>query len=83
MFALVSQTDEIPRVTLKCDPVDAEILTSEFESIVPGYHMNKKHWVTITLDNKLPKGMLTDLATQSYKLVVSKLPKANKEKYTY
>ena len=46
MFALVSQGEETPRVTLKCAPADGEVLVNEYESIIPGYYMNKKHWIT-------------------------------------
>ncbi len=73
MFALVSQNEEIPRVTLKCIPSDGEVLVGQFESVVPGYYMNKKHWITISLSGELPEGMITDLAGKSYGLVVSML----------
>ncbi|MDX1301818.1 MmcQ/YjbR family DNA-binding protein [Photobacterium sp.] len=79
MFALVSQLDDIPRVTLKCAPADGEVLTSQFESITPGYYMNKKHWITILLSGEVSESMLIDLANGSYSLVVSKLTKANKQ----
>lgn len=76
MFALVSQGEKkIPRVTLKCIPEDGALLISQFESIVPGYYMNKKHWITIALTGELPKEMISDLANDSYKLVVNKLRK--------
>jgi len=78
MFALVSQKEEIPRVTLKCAPADGEVLVSQYESVVPGYYMNKKHWITISLTGELSGEMLTDLANGSYALVVSKLTKADK-----
>jgi len=80
MFALVSQNEEIPRVTLKCIPSDGEVLVGQFESVVPGYYMNKKHWITISLTGELPEGMITDLASKSYELVVSKLTMANRKK---
>ena len=80
MFALVSQKEKIPRVTLKCDPADAEILVSNFESISPGYYMNKKHWITVSLSDEIADEMLTDLADGSYRLVVSKLTKADRNK---
>lgn len=80
MFALVSQNEEVPRITLKCSPPDCEVLVSEFESIIPGYYMNKKHWITISLTGELTDEILTDLAFDSYKLVVSKLTKADKSK---
>ena len=80
MFALVSQKEKTPRVTLKCAPADAEVLVSEFESIIPGYYMNKKHWITISLTAEVSDEMITDLASGSYKLVVSKLTKADRNK---
>lgn len=78
MFALVSQGEEVPRATLKCNPDDAAMLVGQHESIVPGYYMNKKHWITISLINELPKEMLCELAKDSYSLVVSKLTKKDK-----
>ena len=78
MFALVSQNEDIPRVTLKCAPVDAEILVSQFESVIPGYYMNKKHWITVSLTKEISDAMLVELANNSYKLVVAKLTKADK-----
>ena len=80
MFALVSQKDELPRVTLKCDPPDCEVLVSQFECVIPGYYMNKKHWITVSLTDEMPDEMLIDLANDSYKLVVNKLTKADQYK---
>lgn len=80
MFALVSQKEKIPRVTLKCAPADGEVLVSQYASVIPGYYMNKKHWITISLTGELPEEMLLDLANGSYELVVSKLTKADKHK---
>ena len=80
MFALVSQKEETPRVTLKCNPADAVVLVSQFESIVPGYYMNKKHWITVSLEGDVPIGIIRDLATKSYELVFSKLTKSEKKK---
>lgn len=53
---------------------------SQFESVIPGYYMNKKHWITISLTDELPDEMLTDLADDSYKMVVNKLTKVDKIK---
>jgi len=80
MFALVSQKEKVPRVTIKCAPADGEVLISQYESVIPGYYMNKKHWITISLTGELPDEMLIDLARGSYDLVVSKLNKADKGK---
>ncbi|PSW06192.1 MmcQ/YjbR family DNA-binding protein [Photobacterium lipolyticum] len=79
MFALVSQLDDIPRVTLKCAPADGEVLTSQFKSITPGYYMNKRHWITILLTGEVSESMLIELANGSYSLVVSKLTKSKKQ----
>jgi predicted DNA-binding protein (MmcQ/YjbR family) len=80
MFALVSQLEEPARVTLKCQPADAEILVAHYESIVPGYHMNKRHWITITLSEELPDQLLNDLTNGSYRLVIAGLPRKQREK---
>ncbi len=80
MFALVSQHEKIPRVKLKCIPAEAEALVEKYESVVPGYYMNKKHWVTISLNGELLDQVIIDLAKNSYQLVVSKLTKADKKK---
>jgi predicted DNA-binding protein (MmcQ/YjbR family) len=79
MFALVSQGEEIVRVTLKCHPEDGAMLVGQFESVVPGYYMNKKHWVTISLTGELPEEMLSGLASDSYNLVVGKLSKKDQK----
>ncbi|MGD1898256.1 MAG: MmcQ/YjbR family DNA-binding protein [Phormidesmis sp.] len=80
MFAYVSVKAGTPVVTLKCVPLDGEILAEQFEAIAPGYHMNKKHWITVSLTDEIPDDMLIDLANKSYELVVSKLTKANQAK---
>lgn len=78
MFALVSQLDDVTRVTLKCIPEDGAMLAGQYESIVPGYHMNKRHWITISLIGEVPEELLSELVHESYKLVVSKLPKKDR-----
>ena len=86
MFAYISEKEGTPIVTLKCIPMDGEILSEQFRAINPGYHMNKKHWITISLTqpnnptdaDEISDDMLTDLANKSYELVVSKLTKANR-----
>lgn len=78
MFAWVSQDENPARVTFKCLPEDGSLLVGQFESVNPGYHMNKKHWISITLDGELSPDMLEGLADDSYNLVVSKLTKKDK-----
>lgn len=73
IFAL-TQPDGFPvTVNLKCDPVRAEILREVHPGkIVPGYHMNKRHWNTLTLDGSLPPKLVTELVQHSYQLVAPK-----------
>ncbi len=78
MFALVSQKENPPRVTFKCLPEDGSLLVGQYEAVTPGYHMNKKHWITISLTGELPSEMLFSLADDSYNLIVSKLSKKDK-----
>ena len=75
MFAL-TVPDEFPaRINLKCDPERAVILRDEYESILPGYHMNKRHWNTLVLDGSLPAKLAGELIDHSYELVAASLPK--------
>ncbi len=80
MYALVSQDEEPARVNLKCDPVDGANLVSQYESVAPGYHMNKKHWITVTLTGGLPDELLMDLVRGSYELVVRGLSRADRQR---
>lgn len=80
MFALVSQLETIPRVTLKCVPADGALLVSQFDSVVPGYYMNKKHWITVSLNGELVDEIIMDLADTSHQLVVNGLSRAAREK---
>lgn len=62
-------------VNVKADPVDVLVLCENFESIGPGYHMNKKHWITIAPGPDVTVGMVRELIRDSYQLVVASLPK--------
>jgi len=79
MFAL-SWLDNRPlTVNLKCDPEDAIRLRGEHEGLIaPGYHMNKRHWNTVTADGELPDGLVRELIGASYDLVVAGLPRAER-----
>ncbi|MEZ7006375.1 MmcQ/YjbR family DNA-binding protein [Streptomyces sp. SCSIO 75703] len=79
MFAL-SRLDARPlTVNLKCDPDDAVRLRAEYAGlIVPGYHMNKRHWNTVTADGALPARLVRELVEDSYDLVVAGLPRAER-----
>lgn len=69
MFALISENTKPLRVSLKCDPNLAETLREKYETVVPGYHLNKKHWNTIICSGQLSDQEIKDLANLSYQLV--------------
>ncbi|ALJ00492.1 MmcQ/YjbR family DNA-binding protein [Rufibacter tibetensis] len=75
MFALCSMSHYAEGVALKCDPERAVDLREQYPAIQPGYHMNKKHWNTISPEAFLPMGLLPELIDHSYNLVVQGLPK--------
>lgn len=69
MFALIANDSKPLRVSLKCDPVLAESLREEYETVLPGYHLNKKHWNTIVCSGQLSDDFIKDLVRLSYNLV--------------
>ncbi|MFD4689894.1 MmcQ/YjbR family DNA-binding protein [Streptomyces sp. NPDC058463] len=79
MFALSALDARPLTVNLKCDPDDAVRLREDHAAIVPGWHMNKRHWNTVTVSG-LPARMVRELIEDSYDLVVAGLPKAERLK---
>lgn len=69
MFALIAETSNPLRLSLKCDPNLAETLREKYETVLPGYHLNKKHWNTIILTGQLSEEEIQDLIRHSYQLV--------------
>lgn len=78
MFATLVESEGNVTTNLKCDPDEALALRDIFESVIPGYHMNKKHWNTVYLDGKIPAGEIERMMDNSYALVVKSLPKAQR-----
>jgi len=79
MFALAALEAAPLTVNLKCDPEDAVRLRGEHEGlIIPGWHMNKRHWNTVTVDGGLPDRLIRELVEDSYDLVVAGLPRAER-----
>lgn len=79
MFALIALERVPSQVNLKCDPERAIELREEYDGvIIPGYHMSKKHWNTVYME-QLPTNFIQELIDHSYQLVVDKLPKKIKE----
>jgi len=71
MFALVREKKEPVQLSLKCDPLLAETLRGKYETVLPGYHLNKKHWNTILLTGQLSWDEVQDLIRHSYDLVTA------------
>src|SRR5690348_6813418 len=69
MFALIAEGSEPVQLSLKCDPLLATTLRERYESVMPGYHLNKKHWNTIVLSGQLSWNEIQDLIRHSYQLV--------------
>ncbi|RNL71069.1 MmcQ/YjbR family DNA-binding protein [Streptomyces sp. I6] len=77
VFALSDLAATPLTVSLKCDPDEAVRLRAEYPAVVPGYHLNKRHWNTVTV-GELPARMVRELIEDSYDLVVAGLPKAQR-----
>ena len=77
---LITMLNEHPlQFNVKCEPENAIALREQYTCVLPGYHMNKKHWNTIVADGSVPDTLLLKWITDSYNLVVSKLPRKQKE----
>ncbi|NAW58777.1 MULTISPECIES: MmcQ/YjbR family DNA-binding protein [unclassified Vibrio] len=79
VFAILAEREGKEYVTLKAKPEDGEVLTSQFSDITPGYHMNKRHWITVYFNGDVEDGMVADLCERSYQLVGRSLNKAQRE----
>lgn len=80
MFALIAEKTNPLNLSLKCDPQLAELLREKYESVLPGYHLNKKHWNTLILSGQLKEQEVLDLINHSYDLAVKSLPAKEQEK---
>ncbi len=71
MFALIAEGSSPVRISLKCDPQLSVVLRDKYETVLPGYHLNKKHWNTILLTGQLPWDEVQDLIRHSYGLITA------------
>ena len=71
MFALIAEGKDPVQLSLKCDPQLSEVLRAKYDEIMPGYHLNKKHWNTLVLAGQLPWEEVQGLIRHSYELVAS------------
>jgi predicted DNA-binding protein (MmcQ/YjbR family) len=77
---LITGIDSVPlSFNVKCDPDMAEDLREKYDCVTPGYHMNKKHWNTVIVDNSVSEKLLRDWIDHSYNLIVDSLPKNKRE----
>lgn len=79
MFSLTNSVDTFDMINVKCDPEEALELREQYAAVIPGYHMNKKHWNTIQLDHSIGDKQIQEWIKNSYHLVVSNLPKKIQE----
>lgn len=77
MFCFASLTGDL-KMNLKCDPDEAIEIRETFPGVTPGFHMNKNHWNTVSVDGSISDSMLQVWILRSYKLVVAKLTKAER-----
>jgi predicted DNA-binding protein (MmcQ/YjbR family) len=78
VFMLLTEITGEPIVIVKAAPEDGRALREQHEEITPGYHMNKQHWITLHPGGDLDEQLVEDLVTESYLLVVEKLPRAER-----
>jgi predicted DNA-binding protein (MmcQ/YjbR family) len=78
MFALSPLAQAPLQVSLKCEPLLAQQLREANPAVLPGYHLNKRHWNTVIVDGSLPEQTIKDMIEDSYDLVVSQLPESGR-----
>src|SRR5690348_14194210 len=85
VFMLMTEVPGRPVVILKANPGEAHALREQYSHITPGYHMNKKHWITLESGEDIDKELVRELVTDSYRLVDARLPKAERpvDPHTY
>jgi len=79
MFALCNPAQSPLRINLKCEPGLAELLRENYAAVQPGWHMNKRHWNTVTLNSDLPEQEVCKQIVHSYALIKASLPKRIRE----
>ena len=79
MFALIGWREGVMNMNLKCDPEEARSLVDIFASVTPGYHMDKRHWITVNFTGEVPDGEVCRLIDNSFLLVVNKMTKKDQQ----
>ncbi|NND62688.1 MAG: MmcQ/YjbR family DNA-binding protein [Flavobacteriaceae bacterium] len=82
MFALASLERNPLTVNLKCDPERSVSLREQYDGeIIPGFHMNKLHWNTVTMEGNVPRDLIIELIDHSYQLIIDSLPKKTQKEW--
>jgi predicted DNA-binding protein (MmcQ/YjbR family) len=79
MFAIIGEDDDPLTVSLKCEPEIAVVLRAAYDAVQPGYHLNKRHWNTVSLDGSIDERQVLEWVDDSYDLVVEGLPQRIRE----
>lgn len=79
IFAILGVNEGVGQLNLKCDPDEALALRDIFDAVIPGYHMNKKHWNTVILNDTVPAGEIERMIDHSYTLIVKGLKKIERQ----
>jgi predicted DNA-binding protein (MmcQ/YjbR family) len=74
MFGITTQRAEPIDISVKCEPAIGEALRAQYASIAPGYHLNKRHWITVMLNGEVPDERVRGLVLDSYELVAPRAP---------
>lgn len=80
MFALLHEKNGTLQISLKCEPELAEILRLQYTAVIPGYHLNKRHWNTVIMDGSIADDEVLGFIDLSYRLVFKALKKSDREK---
>lgn len=78
MFVMATELRGVPIVTLKCAPPHGAALVRDHDEVTPGWHMNKRHWITLAPGDGLDERLVEDLVANAYDLVVASLPRAQR-----
>ncbi|ONI76199.1 hypothetical protein ALI144C_36615 [Actinosynnema sp. ALI-1.44] len=76
VFAIMQPSLDVPQVTLKCEPGTALELRARFSGISEGYHVNKKHWITVLMDGSVPSDEMGDIVAHAYRRAALSLTKS-------
>lgn len=80
IFLLLALDDVPLQFNVKCDPEQAEAFREEYASVIPAFHMNKKHWNTVILNGHVPTRIILEMIDASYLLVIKSLPRKERKK---